>query len=249
MRGYNRLTIKEKNNITPLAYGYVYLIENTANHKRYVGQTSQSIPEYRWTQHKKDSHNTSPKSILGCAMKKYGQLNFTYTIIDYANSIEELNDKEQWYIKLHKTNVNEHGYNLREGGCRGMLAVETRIKMSYSRTGKKLPPRTPEHCRKISDALIGKKRKVAYTQEQRDNISKATTGKKKPPLTLSHREKISQALADKYIVCDPGGSVYEIHGLYQFCKKLGLNSSNMCQVALGTRKHHKKWTIKKAQDN
>ena len=49
--------------------GYIYLITNTINDKKYVGQTRQTVEE-RWKEHKNDVKRR--KTPLYRAMKKYG---------------------------------------------------------------------------------------------------------------------------------------------------------------------------------
>lgn len=46
-----------------------------------------------------------------------------------------------------------------------------------------------------------------------------------------------------YIVTDPNGVVYEVHGLNQFCKQHGLYQPLMCNVANGKYKQHKGWKV------
>lgn len=247
MSGYDNSTPTEKidgKGKSEVPYGYIYLIENMINKKCYVGQTKQRDPQCRWRQHVNDSAKPSPVSVLGHAIKKYGPDNFSFSTIDHADSAEELNTKERSYIIQHNSSVNNWGYNLKEGGYRGTHTPETRLRMSLSHKGKKLPPRTQEHRKNISDSLTGKKY-GKRPQEWCHNISMATKGKKKPARTTSHAENMSLALSQEYIVYSPGGVTYNVTGLDKFCKILGLNSSNMFQVAKGSRTHHKGWKVKK----
>ena len=46
----------------------------------------------------------------------YGIDNFTFDVIDEANSLKELNEKEIFYISKYDSFNNEKGYNLCEGG-------------------------------------------------------------------------------------------------------------------------------------
>ena len=49
--------------------GYIYVIENQINHKKYVGQTID--PHKRWRKHRVDDvHN--PNLVIGKAFLKYG---------------------------------------------------------------------------------------------------------------------------------------------------------------------------------
>jgi len=55
--------------------GYVYLIENKINGKKYVGKTYRTI-ESRWKEHLKVAHQY-PERPLYRALLKYGEENFT----------------------------------------------------------------------------------------------------------------------------------------------------------------------------
>lgn len=95
-----------------MAYGYIYKIVNRVNGTAYVGQTITSINE-RFRQHKHSSltHNT----YLYNAMRKYGIENFTIEQIDTANNVNELNNKEIYWIKKLNTKA-PNGYNILDGG-------------------------------------------------------------------------------------------------------------------------------------
>jgi len=108
---------------------YVYLITNLVNGKKYVGQTIQN-PHDRWLRHK--STNTFG-TVIGKAIHKYGKDNFSFEVIDEANSIEELNKKEiDWISQLNTVST---GYNLRSGGENGMHSESTKEKISQSLQG------------------------------------------------------------------------------------------------------------------
>lgn len=82
----------------------IYQIINNINGKGYIGQ-SRNI-EKRWLAHK-ESKEDYP---LYKAFRKYGVENFTFQILEEC-SIEDLNEKEKFYIKT------EHSeYNQTEGG-------------------------------------------------------------------------------------------------------------------------------------
>lgn len=89
----------------------IYLIENTINNKKYIGQ-AQDITK-RWNQHKtyylQNSHfATCPK--LYAAFRKYGIDKFTFSIIeDCSNKEVDLTEREEYYIRLYDT--VEQGYN------------------------------------------------------------------------------------------------------------------------------------------
>ena len=96
--------------------GYIYKIENKINKKVYIGKTEQLNPMTRWTDHKREAtKNRYIKKGLYRAIRKYGIDNFIFTILEKCNP-GNINDKEQEYIKLYKSNKNKYGYNQTVGG-------------------------------------------------------------------------------------------------------------------------------------
>lgn len=88
--------------------GIIYKITNKVNGKSYIGQTRYTI-EFRWKQHQHKKDNT----YFHNAIHKYGVDNFNIEILEECN-IEELNQKEIFYIAKYDTFKN--GYNLTIGG-------------------------------------------------------------------------------------------------------------------------------------
>ena len=90
-------------------YGFIYITTNLINNKKYIGQ-------------KKLDNGSRWKSYLGSgvhlqkAIKKYGKENFKREIIDYANSLEELNVLERYYIEKYNAVESKEFYNVIEGG-------------------------------------------------------------------------------------------------------------------------------------
>jgi hypothetical protein len=74
--------------------------------------------------------------VLKSAIKKYGKENFEISIVCECDSIEEMNLKEEIYIKLFNSMV-PNGYNLISGGNNRLASEETKRKMSISQKGIK----------------------------------------------------------------------------------------------------------------
>lgn len=91
---------------------YIYKITNLKSGKLYIGKTTQSLkPTARWNRHTSDALRGKGSS-LHSAIRKYGVENFSYEIIDGANSESELSYLELHYI--HKFNtLAPNGYNLK----------------------------------------------------------------------------------------------------------------------------------------
>lgn len=92
-------------------YGYIYKRENLINHKIYIGKHKYSLPQLD------ESYRGSGKLLLR-SLNKYGEENFTYELLEIADSLETLNALEQYYIKIFDC-VFPNGYNISKGGDGG----------------------------------------------------------------------------------------------------------------------------------
>ena len=112
-------------------YGIVYLIWNTVNGKRYVGQTIQTLQQ-RMSGHK------CGNLYVDKAIDHYGIENFRYGVIKSCASKSELDECEKHFIAVLKSKA-PYGYNLTDGGEGGIPCDEVRAKMSTSQSGEKNP--------------------------------------------------------------------------------------------------------------
>ena len=75
----------------------IYCITNKINGKQYVGQTVRTEEE-RFKEHCRDK-----KMYISKAIRKYGKENFLVETIDSALLIDDLNEKEIYWIEEFKT--------------------------------------------------------------------------------------------------------------------------------------------------
>ena len=95
----------------------IYKITNIVNGKIYIGKTEKTYLE-RWEEHKRNAKYGNISHLYN-AMRKYGIDKFIIIDIDSASTINELNNKEKyWIAKLHATDP-EIGYNIALGGDGG----------------------------------------------------------------------------------------------------------------------------------
>jgi hypothetical protein len=96
--------------------GYIYLITNHINGKKYVGQTVNPI-YHRWSKHIEEAYGgNKSNSLLHRAIIKYGASNFGINILEECADTE-LNEKEKNYIKQYNTYYTYNkGYNMTWGG-------------------------------------------------------------------------------------------------------------------------------------
>ena len=100
--------------------GIIYKV-TFPNNKMYIGQT------YKGLDTRKAEHKLNMKKYdypFYRALRKYGFDSVTWEIIDTANSVSELDEKEMYYIKKFKTYIgfkDSQGYNANLGGNRNAV--------------------------------------------------------------------------------------------------------------------------------
>lgn len=87
---------------------WIYKITNIQNNKVYIGQSIRPINQ-RFQRHINDALNNILDTHFARAIRKYGKENFIIEEIDIANTQEELNEKEQYWIKYYNSVID--GYN------------------------------------------------------------------------------------------------------------------------------------------
>lgn len=94
-------------------YGRIYIIRNTINNKVYVGQTHVSI-KLRFQNHLSAARR-GLDYVIGKAIRKYGEENFYVELLEEC-LIEELNEREKYWISYFNSTNNKFGYNMSKGG-------------------------------------------------------------------------------------------------------------------------------------
>lgn len=161
---------------------FVYLITNTVNGKKYVGQHSgEDLQKYwKW---KISCANSGYKGCLFNAIRKYGFENFTIKPIAIVGTKWELDLYEIGLIRSLNTKV-PNGYNLTDGGEGAVGAVrskETRNRMSEAAQGHVVDDLTR---RKISESRLGKR----HSSETLVLMSSVQTGERNNHFGHRHTE-------------------------------------------------------------
>lgn len=148
----------------------IYFIENVTNGHMYIG-SAKNIDK-RWWEHSwglknKRHHNAHLQS----AWDKYGEENFDFGVIELVERLEDLTEREQFWLDETRVYERGRGYNLSPSSrsCRGI----------------KHPP---EFGQKIRETKLGKKRKP-FTEEAKKNMSLCKMGTMLSPET---RRKMSE---------------------------------------------------------
>jgi group I intron endonuclease len=175
----------------------IYKATNLINGKVYIGQTIQTLKKRRW-KHLSASRNKKFTWHFYKSIRKYGENNFKWEIIDRANNIDDLNKKEEYWIKYYNSIDEDYGYNKTYGGNNKRMLKSVKDKISKSNIGK---IRTKEHCKNISKNKKGlkmsenQKKKISNTLKGRkfskEHIRKkimAQTGEKNPCAKLTKKD-------------------------------------------------------------
>lgn len=180
----------------------IYCIENTLNHKKYIGKAVDIAS--RWRTHKCELRKgIHPNRHLQRAWNKYGEHAFYFYVIREV-PIEKLAEAEMEEIKRQRATVN--GYNITEGGEGQLgrkLTAEQRAHLSEINQGAKNPnyglKRSEETRRKMSESMRGLKHKP-LTEAHKKALSEKLKGRKKPffnkPVLHLETNKIYKSLTD-----------------------------------------------------
>lgn len=166
--------------------GYIYMLIDKRNGKKYVGKHNGSKKDY-W------SSGLVPNRIA----KKYGKDIFERVILEDNVNNELLNEREIFYIKKENSFLN--GYNSTSGGDGGNHWVysktEEELKYISKIKSEKLTGRvfSDETKKKMSESAKNK----IFTKEHRDNIGKSVKIRGGKSHSEETKKKISKTMCGK----------------------------------------------------
>lgn len=179
--------------------GYIYLIENKINGKKYVGQTSRSLEE-RWKEHCTEYLKREfEKRPLYDAIKKYGLENFSISLLEEVE-LPNLCEREIYWINFYNTYYGE-GYNATLGGDGRSFVNEEKIIEIYNifQNKKEVQRLLGYDCKTIKKVLDKNNIKI----KQNELINQEKLGKKISAYSLNGeliKSFPSQISAGKWII-------------------------------------------------
>lgn len=178
----------------------IYKVTNKFNGKVYIGQTIRTLEQRKW-QHL-DAAKNGCKTHFYNAIRKYGEKNFVFEIIDEASSVQELNELERYYIQKYDSIKN--GYNMVDGGNNNVMFLDD-VKQKHLES-----MRSAETRAKISKTMKQYRKEHPWTEEQKRKFAESKYGNKNfagHHLTPEHREAINKKLRKKVHCIDENKNV------------------------------------------
>jgi group I intron endonuclease len=202
----------------------IYKSTNKITGKIYIGQTTKSL-EKRIKGHIKESKIDKSRPFL-LSIKKYGIDNFTFEVIDTTNNLDELNNKEIYWIDFYNS-VSPNGYNV-TGGGQGKKMVST------NELGKRIS-KGLQNSKKWQTLLNNEE----FLKKRQTNFIGWYKGKK---FTTEHKEKIweknkerilifNKNTSKKWIIVDKDNNIVRITGKEEYFKKLGMDTGDISRMS------------------
>ena len=142
----------------------IYKATNKTTGKAYIGQTTLSL-EQRISAHMREARKGKrSKSAFHNALLKYGLDSFTIETIDRCDTIDDLNERETYWIATLNT-LCLNGYNIEAGGKHFLMSETTKAKLR----GQKRSEQTRQLLSQINSNR---------SNEWNRNIAQAAKGRK-----------------------------------------------------------------------
>lgn len=171
---------------------YIYTITNLFNYKAYVGQTQN--PKHRWSSHLYEMRRGVLKYTIYKALRKYGENNFQFSLLEICQTQDEADAAEQYWISEFDSLDCHSGYNLAVGGNvnRGWHhSEESKKKISESQKGK-IVIISEETKEKMSKSQMGH----LVSLEAKKKISESHSGEKSYSAKLNW--KLVRSIREEY---------------------------------------------------
>jgi group I intron endonuclease len=152
----------------------VYKATNKKTGKSYIGQTSRAL-KARKAEHLNDAANISRSTrptLFQKAIHEFGSGEFEWEVLETCSSLDHLNEREKFYIKLLNTNLE--GYNQTSGGAMdGSMSIDIRARIAE---GVRKLHQDPEYKARVYPKLKGltpPNKGVPMSNEQKAKVSAA----------------------------------------------------------------------------
>ena len=222
----------------------IYKITNNLNGKSYIGQSKAKVRN-RWHRHI-CGDKSYKNSAIHNAITKYGTNNFTFSVIDICETVEQMDYKEKMYIKQINT-VAPNGYNITTGGGHGFtysdehkarlsIAAKNKDKSVNKKHSEFMKQRMNTETMKQFMAEVARRthtgRKQSIEQvEHRANLKRGSTFSDEQKITLARAH-----MDGRIIMCSNGDTYLSA---YEASIATGAIQSHIGSICNGKRKSSK----------
>ena len=212
----------------------IYCILNKESNKRYIGQATNL--HGRCSGHRSDLYNqTHYNDYLQKSFNLHGEEAFEFIVLEHC-TVEELDERERYYMALYNVRNREYGYNLKEGGQHGgsVLFEEARKKLSNSIKAS------------YTDELRKKRSDFQKAQWNNPEIRASRCGENAPMYGHHHTDEVRKRLSEFHkgkafnlknsgnVLCIETGQVYK--NSREAYRETGIDSSCILKACRGERK-------------
>lgn len=154
----------------------IYMHRNKINGKIYIGQTKQKL-NARW----RDGEGYKTQPYFYKAIQKYGWDNFEHIILEENLTLEQANNKEEYWIAYYQSNIKEFGYNILAGGNNHAWTEEMKQKQSKRFSGE-------------NGSFFGQKHTNEYKENMRKQMKEKWNNQDYKQQVCKNMKKIMQTL-------------------------------------------------------
>ena len=212
----------------------IYCILNKESNKRYIGQAINL--HNRCVDHRSDLYNqTHFNDYLQKSFNLHGEEAFEFLVLEHCH-IEELDERECYYMSLYNVEDRDYGYNLKSGGQHGgsKLCKESRKKLSDSIKAS------------YTDELRQKRSDFQKAQWDNPEIRVNRIGENAPMYGHHHTDEVKKRLSEfrkgksfnlrnpDKVLCVETGRIYDNSRVAH--NETGIDSSSILKTCRGERK-------------
>ena len=230
----------------------IYLVTNTTNNKKYVGQTiKRDIPGKRnnflkrWEQHVKESFRPKRRrNRFHDAINHYGEHAFKVELIEDDVLESLVDERESYYIELYDT-FGENGYNSTRGGqgVHGIKFSQETLK-KLSNNSKKVweelrnnETKLKIRNQKISSKLKGQSKSLDTRKKLSDSAKIRMIGNSNPFYGKKHSLETKNKLSSYYVnpICqfdEQGNYIKTFQNIDTICRELSLPKSADARITV-----------------
>lgn len=221
--------------------GGIYQIKNMINNKVYIGSTKYFYRRFK--RHENDLlSNKHDNTHLQRAWNKYGENNFIHEIIEVVNNVEDILNREQYWLDKLQPFHRDNDYNICSVAGKTIgFKHSDKTKKLLSDKGKGLK-RTEETKKRISEGHKGINTWTKGMKQSEEHIEKRVKNRRGVPLSDDIKDKMSI----KVLMFNKDNQLLKEYFSISSAQKDGFDPSAIVKCCKGKLKTYKgyKWMYK-----